>query len=483
MIFLMAFRNITRNSKNSLIIAFFICVMTFLFFFGNTVIGQGGRGLKSTFIDNITGDIIIEKKGDVTMSLFGANAPVIEEYFSIEPLPAYDELMKILSRRDDIAAMTSQVTCLAAASAGDVRIPAVLFGIDAGTYFRLFPGIRVEEGRLLEEGEYGIMLTREQCKGIESDSGKKMETGAPVTLTSAGNAGFKIRELPLVGIYSYNNPQDVLNKIALIDIETARVLSEIQVAGSGAEVPQEARALIGTESLDDIFEDTGDVEIAGTDGVISQELMFQPAAQPEAGRGSFNSRGGDWNFILIKLKGGVITGKVIKEINSRIEALGARAEGWRTAAGVTAILLLLVQALYNAGIFIVCVAGVIAIVNILLISVFRRTREIGTLRALGARGSYIRLLLLAENCTLGLAGGVAGIILSSVVFTLVNMLNINIGNELLAELFGGGVLHIGFYPEMALLSLALSFVLSFLSSLFPIEIAVKIEPVVAVREG
>jgi len=513
MIFLMAIRNITRNIKNSFIIALFLCIITFLFFFGNTVIWQGGSGLKSAFVNNVTGDIVIEKKGNVTMSLFGANAPVIEDFFSIEPLPAYNEILKILSAHKEIAAITSQVTSTAAMKVENIQVATMIFGIDAESYFDLFPGIKIEEGRKLKEGESGAMLTRDECNKLEHDSGKKITIGTPVMLTAAGNIGFKIREVPLVGIFTYDNPQSVLNHIALIDVQTARVLSEIQVATSDVPVPVEANALINfdkhSSDEDDIFNKFSDVEVAGAEGDANQNLSIETMLQAtndsgdnnntggadkqgannqsaNSGRldkGNLDKGGGDWNFILIKLKPGADAGKLIKELNSQMGELGALAVNWRIAAGVTAIMLLMLQVFYNAGMFIVCVAGIIAIVNILLISIFRRTREIGTLRAIGARDNYIRLLLITENCVLGVIGGIAGIILSSLVFTLVNMLNINIPNELLANYLGGDILRLGFYPGIAILSVALSFVISFLSLLFPVEIAIKIEPITALRQG
>ena len=78
------------------------------------------------------------------------------------------------------------------------------------------------------------------------------------------------------------------------------------------------------------------------------------------------------------------------------------------AAGVqlTTIMTLLLGSI--AGISLI--VGGIGIMNIMLVSVTERTREIGIRMAVGARPSYIRLQFLTESVVLSLAGGTLGMI-------------------------------------------------------------------------
>jgi len=78
-----------------------------------------------------------------------------------------------------------------------------------------------------------------------------------------------------------------------------------------------------------------------------------------------------------------------------------------TSAQVTGIITLLLGSIAAISL----IVGGIGIMNIMLVSVTERTREIGIRMAVGARPNYIRLQFLTESLVLSLAGGSLGMLL------------------------------------------------------------------------
>jgi len=112
------------------------------------------------------------------------------------------------------------------------------------------------------------------------------------------------------------------------------------------------------------------------------------------------------------------------------------------------------------------VVGGIGIMNIMLVSVRERTREIGIRKALGARGRDILSQFLIEAVTLSLVGGLIGIVAGLIV------------SALIGRLAGWGFI---FDPTTVAVATAFSLAVGVVFGVWPARQAARLDPVVALR--
>lgn len=117
------------------------------------------------------------------------------------------------------------------------------------------------------------------------------------------------------------------------------------------------------------------------------------------------------------------------------------------------------------------VAG-FGIANTMFTAVMERTKEIGTMKAIGATNYNVMEIFLIEASLLGFFGGVVGCILGFVISQVITAVAVNI----IPVPFNAVV-----SPEMIVLSLIFSTVIGVISGLWPARRAAKLQPVEALR--
>ncbi len=134
----------------------------------------------------------------------------------------------------------------------------------------------------------------------------------------------------------------------------------------------------------------------------------------------------------------------------------------KTQEGILSVLQMLLLSIAAVSL----VVGGIGVMNIMLVSVAERTREIGIRMAIGAREADIRVQFLAEAVLLSIVGGLAGAVLAAIAVRA-------IGNAL--------GWNMGVSPLALAVALATSTVVGVVFGLVPAQRAARLDPIFALR--
>lgn len=141
-----------------------------------------------------------------------------------------------------------------------------------------------------------------------------------------------------------------------------------------------------------------------------------------------------------------------------------------------AVITVIVAGLTSIAVFV----AVLGIVNTMIMNVSERTREIGTLKALGATDGQVRNLFVAESALIGAMGGGVGVACALGASWPGDLIARAVILKMTEYVFPGSIF--SFSPALIITAFGFALLLSVLAALGPARGAAHVDPVVALRD-
>ncbi len=514
-----AWRNLFRHRGQSLVVGAILFLGALLMTLGNGVVSGMDRGLRETVVNGFTGDLVLvpeKQAGDnVFMEMMGR---------AVEPLHGYPAVEKALQAHPlvDRFLPVGKNTAMFINEDGGMSTFHYLLGVDFEGYRRMFPRtMDLKEGRLPEPGRPGLLLPTGARKDIYNQTniwfvpkGAGLDTAnlegdakvhrGDLSLKSSlvllgfnqDNSTTDIR-LDVDGVFRYRSLNTIFGSFILVDIESYRqCLGYFRASErTRGKVSAEDSLLLslGEGGLDALFDGEGLVDRpAANPPAAARPEAAAPspsaeAPQDPAGAGpapgappaaDADLEQGTYNLVLVLLKPGADAEAARAGLNAgfRRDSLPVRAVGWKASLGPVGEMATLIRGALFVFVSFLFLVAVIIIINTLSMAALERTPEIGMMRAIGARKSFIGRMFLAETTVLSLTFGGLGIAAGAVIVEVVSLFRITSENDMLQIFYGGDTFRPLLTPADYALCLAQLALVSLAAVLYPLSLARRITP-------
>lgn len=508
LVFKIAWRNIIRHKNMSIVVGIILFLGSFFMTIGNGFIAGMNDGVKRNIVERFTGHVVLcatnQEQDNVLTPMDMKN---------IELLTGYTNIRRVLRANQDIKSFTPVTEGMATVLTGDNDMAMIwLMGVKFGEFQAMFEtNIIAVEGRTLKDNERGFLLQKIYRNDIMYDMTsiwfKPPGHGIIATnLTPDARSNYAHGTLaihtnmiimgmsddgmakdvivPVTGVFKYRQLDKLWQGVCVMDLESFRESFNLVTGDDAAVVLSQGQKdllAMPDENLDNLFGDsssvmTADFSSAGPDmSSLRTRKKTGPAAVSDIDTGAYN-------LVLIKLHDNVQVKKFIKDLSKTIksEKLNARILTWQKAAGQVSQTMDFMRIVLYVFIVLLYLVAVIIITNTLSMSALERTSEIGMMRAVGARKSFIQNMFVGETFILSFFFGGIGIFLGAVLVAIFAALKLPAGNEVTQMLFGGDTFHPMLTAGGLTVCVIMLALVTLLSVVYPVLVARRITPLEAI---
>jgi ABC-type lipoprotein release transport system permease subunit len=188
--------------------------------------------------------------------------------------------------------------------------------------------------------------------------------------------------------------------------------------------------------------------------------------------------------IAVFLKDKSHLNNTLSTLQKKLDSAGLKVKvvDWRQASGFVGQFVEVIRYVLSISIAIILIVALIIINNTLIVSVHGRTREIGTLRAIGMQRGSVMLLFLVETAVVALMGLIPGALLGIATLSWLNVKGIPAVHDVIVFLFSGPVLRPTLNHAALLIGPLIILILAVLSALWVARQASAISPAKAMQE-
>lgn len=435
-----ALRNIGRNSRRSLITAITV-------FIGVLVVCST-RGLLNGLQGEIRGSLTRKIHGDLQIHKAGYRDMIDADPYQVI-FPYDDNLEQKLKHVSGVSHISPRLRVMGLLNhqKSQKSTPIMIVGITSSEELSVCPRLRdaIQQGAVLDS-------SREKNKSEQTAMTDDLE--ASPSLDDLADDGFMETSQAKAG----DSQHQIMITPALMNGLKARLGDEIVILIQDKNNMQQA-IVTRIVAVVDYALPTAASRMAWMDFSTLQKLTNSHGFVSEIAL----SAGESTKLPLLK-----------DEITKAISQDTLLVETWVELSSFLGEVLGLQDAIFAIIISVVFIIMISAIINTSLMTVMERTREIGTLTALGYRRKHIIFLFLAESSAISLSGGISGIILT---WSIISFYSIK---GIIFSLPGQKVATI-LYPfipvSFIILVLSLAFLSSLIASFFPAYRASRMKPV------